>query len=1267
MAKFLAIDDNPDNLISLKALIGEAFPDVAVLQSTSGPIGLELAKYEDPDVILLDIIMPGMDGFEVCRKLKSDPLLCEIPVVFLTALKGDKESRILALECGGEAFLAKPIDETELKAQLRAMLKIKQANMEKRDEKVRLAELVQERTLQLQQELEERKCIEKALRESEERFQLLFNEAPLGYQSLDIDGCFIEVNKQWLNTLGYTYDEVIGKWFGDFLSPEYRPGFRQRFPIFKAQGFIHSEFEMVHKNGEKLFIAFEGRIGYDLKGDFKQTHCILQDITQSKKAIDALKESEERFKHVFEAANVGKSITLITGEINVNLAFCEMLGYTKVELEHKKWQDITPADEIETVNSKTASLLSGEKSKTRFNKRYIHRDGSMVWADVSVALQRSQNGEPLYFITTVIDITERIKAENALNESKDNLRALLNGLPESAFLMELDGTVIAANNTVALRMGIPVEELIGKNIYQMVVPEIAELRHKFAEQMIKTKKPIQFEDERSGKTIDNRIHPVFDLNGNVNRLAIVGIDITERKQAEEKLRINEERLRNALEAATDAIWDWDVVTSEMYFSPRWFEILGYKPYEIKLNSKDWVAMAHPDDKDAALKTIYESIANGLPYEVEFRTKHADGHWVWCLVKGKVTEYDASGKPIRVSGTNSDITLRKQTEAALRESELKYRLLIENTSDVVFCVNEKGEYQFANHVFAATFDRTPNYFIGKTFWDIYPKEEADYRQATNKKVFETGMPQSIEVSVPLPNQTLYFIANANPIKDETGKVILNLTSAVDITERKMAEDQLKEMNDLLSKFISNSPIFTYIKEVSPTESRVLKASENFIDMLGIPGSQMDGKTMEELFPPEFAAKITADDWFVASQGQLIVLDEELNGRYYTTIKFPITEGKKVLLAGYTIDITQQKQTEIELRKLSMALEQSPDSILITNTKGEIEFVNPSLVKLSGFTAEELIGMNPRIFKSGETSKEEYKQLWDTIASGKVWEGELHNRKKNGELFWESATISPVFGANGKITHYLAIRKDISEQKRMTSELIQAKNQAEESDRLKSAFLANMSHEIRTPMNSIMGFASLLPEEESRELMIQYANIIVQNSEQLVSLIDSIVIYSKLQSGLFVYRPTSFDVERLLVDVQLSFNLPIYQKGVSLKCDCSLAGNIQIYTDYDKLRQIITNLITNAFKYTHQGEITLGFKLVSEGFNFYVKDTGIGIPQKDMGHVFERFFRGSNINEASTRGTGLGLSIVKELVEMIGGTIWVESEEGKGSCFYISIPF
>lgn len=379
-----------------------------------------------------------------------------------------------------------------------------------------------------------------------------------------------------------------------------------------------------------------------------------------------------------------------------------------------------------------------------------------------------------------------------------------------------------------------------------------------------------------------------------------------------------------------------------------------------------------------------------------------------------------------------------------------------------------------------------------------------------------------------------------------------------------------------------------------------------------------------------------------------------------------DNHPVGILGVTRDISKRKYVMDELRKLQRAVEQSPDSILITDVRGNIEYVNPSIQKISGYTKDELIGQNPRIFSTGKTPKSVYKTLWHTITKGDVWEGEFQNKKKNGELFWESATISPVTDQNDKITHYLAIRRDITEQKQMTQELIAAKEQAEESDRLKSSFLANMSHEIRTPLNSIMGFSSLLPEEESKDLLNEYANIIVQNSEQLVSLIDGIVMYSKLQTRLITFKPSIFEAHKLLTDIRESFNLQVHQTNVCLKFECFINETAQLFTDYDKLRQVITNLISNAIKYTPNGEIIVGCDSKGDHYEFYVKDTGIGILPNDIDHIFERFYRGRNIDEPTTRGTGLGLSIVKELLDLLNGKIWVESEVGKGSAFYFTLP-
>lgn len=386
-------------------------------------------------------------------------------------------------------------------------------------------------------DISERIKQEKELRLSEERFSALFQQAPLGYQSLDEDGCFIEVNQAWLDTLGYERQEVIGSWFGDFLAPEYVDAFRGRFPLFKERGAIHSEFQMMHKDGSRHFIAFDGRIGHNPDGSFRQTHCILadvterkhaeealresemryraaiqtamegfwlvdaegrfltvndaycrmsgyaaeellgtrfsdldvresegeviahiarvraagsdrfdsihrrkdgttfsgevsasfsptdvgqfacfiRDITDQKKAAQDLRESEDKFRYLFDHSMVAKSITRPDGGLFVNDAFVSLLGYSREELEDgATWQQLTHPDDIARSEEVVAAMLSGQMQSARFTKRYVRKDGGIIHADVSTALRRSAEGAPEYFMTNIVDITERKNAEEAV-------------------------------------------------------------------------------------------------------------------------------------------------------------------------------------------------------------------------------------------------------------------------------------------------------------------------------------------------------------------------------------------------------------------------------------------------------------------------------------------------------------------------------------------------------------------------------------------------------------------------------------------------------------------------------------------------------------------------------------------------------------------------------------------------------------------------------------------------------------------------------------
>jgi PAS domain S-box-containing protein len=245
----------------------------------------------------------------------------------------------------------------------------------------------------------------------------------------------------------------------------------------------------------------------------------------------------------------------------------------------------------------------------------------------------------------------------------------------------------------------------------------------------------------------------------------------------------------------------------------------------------------------------------------------------------------------------------------------------------------------------------------------------------------------------------------------------------------------------------------------------------------------------------------------------------------------SENEVVKFIAIESDITAQKLAEEELRKLSRAIEQSTATVLMTDRNGRIEYVNPHFTRLTGYTPEEARGKNPRILKSGAQPPEFYRELWSTLKGGKDWRGEFCNKKKNGEIYWESATISPIKNQAGEITHFVAVKEDITERKRVAEELQRAKEAAEAATQAKSVFLANMSHEIRTPMNAILGFSQLMLRDPALTPgQQQHLDIINRSGEHLLALINDVLEMSKIEAGRVVLNPTDFDLHVMLDDLE-----------------------------------------------------------------------------------------------------------------------------------------
>jgi PAS domain S-box-containing protein len=369
-----------------------------------------------------------------------------------------------------------------------------------------------------------------------------------------------------------------------------------------------------------------------------------------------------------------------------------------------------------------------------------------------------------------------------------------------------------------------------------------------------------------------------------------------------------------------------------------------------------------------------------------------------------------------------------------------------------------------------------------------------------------------------------------------------------------------------------------------------------------------------------------------------------------------------------ELKARRKAENQLLKLSRAIEQSPNSIVITDTNHIIEYVNPATFKLTGFEKAEIIGNSSRLFDAGGPENNFF-EIVNTIISGKEWQGELLNRKKTGELYWSSVSISPIFNDDGVIINFIGISEDITERKKLTADLIKAKEKAEENDRLKTAFLHNISHEIRTPMNAIVGFSGFLNEPGlAFNKRKQFTDIIVQSSNQLLSIISDIIDIATIESGQEKVYATEIRLNAALRLLLEQFSLKAEKQNVKLNLNLSLQDHQDsIISDETKLFQILTNLIGNAVKFTKQGYVNIGYQIKGQELEFSIEDTGIGIPSEMFEEIFNRFSQGESTIAHQFGGSGLGLSISKAYVGLLGGKMWLASELKKGSTFYFTIPY
>ena len=553
-----------------------------------------------------------------------------------------------------------------------------------------------------------------------------------------------------------------------------------------------------------------------------------------------------------------------------------------------------------------------------------------------------------------------------------------------------------------------------------------------------------------------------------------------------------------------------------------------------------------------------------------------------------------------------------------------------------------------------------------FARIHP-DDLDNIRASIKESAHSLQPWNLEYRVNLPQKGLRWLllSASNPLKQEDDSIIwYGLNS--DITERKTSETTLTKLSKALEQSLSSVMI-------TDLDATIEYVNQAFVNNTGYrreeiigqkPNLLKSGKTSRAIYDAMWTALLAGKTW----QGEIINVNKQGEEFIELTWISPIRQDNQTISHYLSIkeDITERKKTEIPLTKLSMALEQSQSSVMITDLNATIEYVNQAFINNTGYRREEIIGQKPSLLKSNKTPQATYDEMWAALLAGKTWQGEVVNVNKQGEEFIELTWISPIRLDNGIISHYLGVKENITPRKTTEALLLAAKERAENLSKTKSQFLANMSHEIRTPMTAIIGFSDLALLNEEPEETYQYLQNISTASKHLLTILNDILDVSKLEAGQMRLQLERFKLDDLRTTLYGLLVNTAQKKGLSLTIDIGGKVPDTFIGDSLRLRQVLINLLGNAIKFTQQGSVTLTISLqqlnVTEArLLFAVTDTGMGISAQQQDKLFQPFSQVDDGFSRNFEGTGLGLVISQDLVQLMGGSIKLDSHVGLGSCF------
>jgi PAS domain S-box-containing protein len=1218
--KILIVEDESIEAMDIKRAL-ESFGYSVPYIASRGEDAMEKAFDIMPDLVLMDIVLKGeKNGIDVASKIKE----LDIPIIFLTA--HSEESVVKqAMLTEAYGYLLKPYNKTELKFTVELALY--------------------------------KKKMEKELKNSEKRFKTLYNETPLPYQSLSEEGYFLEVNQSWLDTLGYNRDEVMGKHFSDFLAPSYADHFKQNFPHFKAAGEIHGvEFQMKRKDGSLIRVSFEGKIGYDVQGNFKQTHCIFQDITESKKTENALKESELSYRFLTEQMNDivwTQNMELQTTYVSPSIK--KVLGFTPEErMKQQVNEQLTPQSMFYVQELLKNELMLEQEGLADADRtinielEYYHKDGSTRWLENVISGIRDDEGKLHGFHGVSRDITRRKKNEIDFRELYNRSEEALSLSKMAYWEYHIPKSTFIFNERFYKLHGINFDDIgdykMGAELFaqRYVHPDFRGQLADAIQQAINSSGQL-FQIEIEGKLIRSSGETFWvrtwlmakkDEKDHTAKLHGVNQDINDIKLVEEALEESEERYALTISAVNDGLWDWNVLTGNAYFSPIYYQMLGYHDKEFPASFESFESLVHPADIGQVKKKIQDHVDKGEGYSMEFRMKTKDGKWRWVVTRGKVVEYDKEGKPKRMVGTHTDITDLKLAERTLKNSEKRFRMLFEQNNAVMILVDpQTGMIVDANPA-ASKFYGYPIIMLRSMNIDqinqLPPEEICKARESVIKggKYFifphklAAGEIRTVEVF-------------SSPI--QYGDKIILFSIVNDITEQKKAEDALRKSEETFRSLIHNS---TDLIRILDEEGRIIFDSPSSERILGYKEGYFIGKNPLDFIHPDDQERVANDlsevyekrNPGIPSEFRILKADGEYLPVESVSQNMMNVQGIEGIVVT-THPIKERKKMEEALcdseEKYRTLFESDPNYMVLVGLDGVILDVNDATLSFSGLSKERLIGerFTDLGFFPEEDAQLQVKNLFLAIKEENVQAFQCKIINKTGGYSWIESQLVPL-EKEGEIASILVIATDITERKIATDQL---KSSLME----KEVLLKEIHHRVKNNMQIISSLLNLQTHHVHDD---KIAVDVLKESQNRVK--SMAMIHEKLyQSKNFTNIKFDEYIERLISELFYSYNIRKDKIKPSLKVE-KVKLNIETAVPCGL---IISELISNSLKHAFpggEGELNLSLKTIGDKYELIISDNGIGFP-KDLD--FE--------NTES-----LGLQLVNSLVKQIDGEITLDKTHG-----------